>query len=515
MSELAWVLAIKIDSTTVATSSADAGEQIAAVDLGSNSFHLIISQRQGDRWQPLDRIKETVRLARGLQTNGQLAATTKKNALACLARFNQMLRGLRSDQVRVVGTHTLRKLRHSKQFLKKSQQALGHRIEIISGREEARLIYLGVAYSLEPSAGNRLVIDIGGGSTEIITGQGYKPKLIESLGIGCVQVSKYYFDDILSLSRFQKAEQMAIQQVSEHQTAFQSEGWDTVVGASGTIQAILALGQHLGVFTYEVTKNALDEVIKAVLAVQSATQLTAALHVAPERAAILPGGLAILSALFKSLQVDTMAVSDGALREGLLQDLMGRQSQRDTRERTIANIAERYHVDWQHGQQVQQTAIALLEQVKVAWRLEHNHYEQLLRWGSLTHELGLDIAHHHHHKHGSYLLRYMDLPGFSMADQEQLAVLVKAHRHKLSIQQFQGAEATGLIMRLALLLRLAVLMHRNRGLAEAPKLGAKAIRQALVLRLPEGWLQEHPLTALDLNQEIALWRQIDFTLTIQ
>lgn len=455
-----------------------------------------------------------MRLARGLQENGQLEATTIENALACLVRFNQMLRGLRPDHIRVVGTHTFRQLKQSKQFFKQAWQALGRRIEIISGREEARLIYLGAACSLEPGPGNRLVIDIGGGSTEIIIGQGFKPKLVESLGIGCVHMSKTYFDNTLNLSRFRKAEQMAIQQISEHQKTFQSEGWDAVVGTSGTIQAILALGQHLGAFAYEVTQDTLDEVIAAMLAAKSVARLTAALNVAPERAAVFPGGLAILSALFKSLQLDAMVVSDGALREGLLQDLMGRQSQNDIRERTIANITERYHVDWQHSQQVQQTAIALLKQVKVAWCLGHNHYKQLLRWASLTHELGMDIAHHHYHKHSSYLLRYMDLPGFSMADQEQLAALVKAHRHKLSMQQFQTVEAADLIMRLALLLRLAVLIHRQRSLAQAPKLVAKTASQALALHLPEGWLQEHPLTALDLSQEIAIWSQINFTLTV-
>jgi exopolyphosphatase / guanosine-5'-triphosphate,3'-diphosphate pyrophosphatase len=492
----------------------DSENQLAALDLGSNSFHLIVAQHQNGRIQVLDRLKEMVRLAAGLDANDRLSRAAMDRGVECLSRFAQRLQHLSADNVRVVGTNTLRKARNGWEFISRAEQVIGHPIEIISGREEARLIYQGVCYAMGPAADRRLVIDIGGGSTELILGRGYDPELIDSLYIGCVSMSERFFGDgELKAPRFAAAELAARQELEPVETLYRRRGWDTVIGTSGTINAINDVAIQLG-HSDGVTANALNDITKALTSAKHSSNLALG-GLVSERVPVFPGGVAILRAIFDGLAIDRVRVSSGALREGLLQDLIGRVGHEDVREHSVADLARRYHVDLSHAANVAETAQTLFAQVAPAWNLDEEH-ERLLRWSATLHEIGMDVSHSQYHKHGHYLLQYMDLAGFSQTEKLRLALVVRAHRRKFPQLEFAAAdddERTPLI-RLAILLRLAVVLRRNRSgeALPAPQLDAEPTR--LTLKFPDGWLDGHPLTRLDLEQEAEFLAAIPFTLKV-
>lgn len=505
------------------TPAGDTEQPYAALDLGSNSFHLIVAYDHGDRLQVVDRHKETVRLAEGLTADNSLAPTVAARALACLKRLGQRIRDLPAANVRVVGTNTLRKARDSQDFIDAAEQALGHRVEIIGGREEARLIYLGVSHSLEPLEDNaevRLVVDIGGGSTELILGRQFQPHLMESLHMGCVSMSATHFPDgRLRQVQFDHARNIARQELEVIEEIFRARGWDTAIGASGTLQAvhdaILELTGERGISTdglralerHLVQTGHIDDIdLESIDA---------------ERAPVLPGGLAITTAVLDALEVDSMTVSDGALREGLLHDILGRVHAHDIRETTVADLMRRYHVDTDHARRVATTVAKILEQV--SWDLAENlaggrptdqgavddarsadslsgpAAARLLRWGALLHEIGMDIAHSQYHKHGGYLLDNMDLPGFSRPEQHNLSMLVRCHRRKFPIGELKGSPS---LIALCALLRLAVVLHRGRSENALPAFWVAPTGDGEVrLTFPRRWLAEHPLTRLDLEQE--------------
>lgn len=476
----------------------DASKQtFAALDLGSNSFHLIVAIDQGERLQVVDKHREMVRLAEGLGDRQELSPATSRRALACLERLGQRLRELPARNVRVVGTNALRKARNSRSFVRRAEKALGHRIEIISGREEARLIYLGVSHSLEDDLDSRLVVDIGGGSTEIILGRRFQPRLMESLFIGCVGLSDRFFPDgTITQSAMEDAERAARQELGAVEQIFLARGWDTAIGASGTVLAICGVAEtETG--AKEITADGLRQIRTRVLEAGHVDRLEFE-AVGVERAPVFPGGVAILSAVFESLRIERMSVSDGALREGLLHDLLGRVHDEDIRDRTVRDLAKRYHIDHDHAGRVSRTAGKLLEQVGPGWGLADPDLAAILRWGATLHEIGLDIAHTQYHKHGGYLLDNMDLPGFSRPEQHQVSLLVRAHRRKFPTEDFADAED---ILRLCVLLRIAVVLHRGRTDARLPSFGISARGHTVRLWLPGKWLQAHPLTQLDLKQE--------------
>ncbi|MYD97570.1 MAG: Ppx/GppA family phosphatase, partial [Gammaproteobacteria bacterium] len=465
------------------TQASDTDQPYAALDLGSNSFHLIVAYDHGDRLQVVDRHKETVRLAEGLTADNSLAPSVVARALACLKRLGQRVRDLPPANVRVVGTNTLRKARDSQDFIDAAEQALGHRVEIIGGREEARLIYLGVSHSLEPledSAEVRLVVDIGGGSTELILGRQFQPHLMESLHMGCVSMSATHFQDgRLEQVRFDHARNIARQELEVIEEIYRARGWDTAIGASGTLlavhDAILELTGERGI-----TPDGLRALERHLVQTGHIDDIDLE-SIDAERAPVLPGGLAITSAIVDALGVDSMTVSDGALREGLLHDLLGRVHAHDIRETTVADLMRRYHVDTDHARRVATTVAKILEQV--SWDLAENlaggrtdsngvvddadssgslsgpAAARLLRWGALLHEIGMDIAHSQYHKHGGYLLDNMDLPGFSRPEQHNLSMLVRCHRRKFPIEELKGSPS---LIALCVLLRLAVVLHRGR-----------------------------------------------------
>ncbi len=491
---------------------------IAAVDLGSNSFHMVVARPVNGHLNVLDRLREPVRLASGLDATGELDAAAQQRAIACLERFGQRLRDMHPGSVRAVGTNTLRKARNSDAFLEAAAAALGHPIEVISGLEEARVIYLGVSHSLPGSPGQRLVMDIGGGSTELIIGEGFEPIYMESLYMGCVSLSQAWFSDgAISAKAMRRAEIAAGQELQAIEQDYRRLGWVGAVGSSGTIRAVGEVLQAMGWSDIGITLPALQRLREAMIGAGHVSRLDALQGLPPERAAVFPGGVAILIATFAALGIERMEVSDGALREGLLYDLMGRIRHEDVRSRTISVLKERYHVDKAQAQRVHDTALYALHQVMHAWQLEDECVANLLEWAARLHEIGLAVAHSGYHKHGAYLLEFSDMPGFSRQEQKALAVLVRSHRRKFSTAVFRILPETQRerLMRLAILLRLAVLLHRSRADIPLPPFHLEVDGKSINLRFPAGWLELHPLTQADLAQEAEMLKEGKFKLMFE
>jgi len=489
---------------------------VAAVDLGSNSFHLIVARVGPGEVRILDRLKEMVRLAGGLRPDRTLEPTTEEDALACLERFGQRIRELAAPRVRAIGTNTLRRLRDANGFLARAEAALGHPIEVVSGVEEARLIYVGVAHSLAPDPEtDRLVIDVGGGSTELILGHGERPVRMESLAVGCVGLSREHFGGgALTAEGLNAARIAARQELEPLEQAFRTRVWGEAVGASGTVRAAAQVLEKAGWAEGEVTSEGLRRLESSLVEHGSTTALEGLPGLDSDRAPVFPGGVAILRALFEGLGIERLQVADGALREGLLHDLMGRLGDEDIRESSTRVLAERFHAEPDQAQRVSVTALALLEQAAPAWGLDHDWAEPYLRWAAQLHEIGLDIAHSGYHKHGAYVVGHADLLGFTRQEQALLAALVRAHRRKLPTgvlaelpERWRDPAA-----RLAILLRLAVLLHRNRSAEPLPELTLQAQGDELALAFPAGWLEDHPLTRADLEEEAKRLSAADLTL---
>lgn len=489
---------------TVPTASEAAASTVAAVDLGSNSFHMVVARPVNGHLTVVDRLREPVRLAAGLGSDNRLDVEAQQRAIACLERFGQRLRDMPPGGVRAVGTNTLRKARGSDAFLDRAAAALGHSIEIISGLEEARLIYLGVSHSLPDVQGRRLVMDIGGGSTELIIGERFEPFCMDSLYMGCVSVSQAFFaDGAISAKAMRRAEIAAGQELQGVQNSYRGNGWAEAVGSSGTIRAVRDVVRTMGWSETGITLPALKRLREVLIEAGHVGRLDGLQGLPPERAPVFPGGVAILHATFEALGIEHMGVSDGALREGLLYDLMGRIRHEDVRERTIAALSERYHADRAQAQRVARTGHEALQQVAAAWQLEDECAASLMSWAAQLHEIGLAVAHSGYHKHGAYLLEFSDMPGFSRQEQRLLALLVRTHRRKFSTALFKDLfeSQRERVMRLAILLRLAVLLHRSRADTPLPSFTLYAEGKTLTLSFPSGWLDQHPLTQADLAQE--------------
>ncbi len=452
----------------------------------------------------IDRLREMVRLAEGVDEDGRLDKVVAARALACLQRFGQRIADMHADGVRVVGTNALRRARRKQSFLERAREAIGHPIEIIAGREEARLIYSGVAHTLPLDAGRRLVIDIGGGSTELIIGQGFEPLELESLHLGCVTMSAGHFaDGKLSARRFAQARVAAQQELEPIQMAYRARGWDTVAGSSGTVRAIFEALRELDPQCTAITLSGMEKLIELLIRAGS-NRLIPLATVNEERRTVFAGGLVILTEVFAQLGIRQMRVADGAMREGLLFDMMGRYTAEDARERTVRSMQQRYHVDLAQATRVEETAVEFLEQVRDAWQLDDPLAELALRWAARLHEIGLDVAHSGYHRHGAYLLENADMPGFAHEEQLLLARLVGAHRRKLVLEGVDDLIPPWdqLAERLILLLRLAVLLHRNRSGASLPALTLTPRGRTLELRFRLRALRDHPLTSADLQQEV-------------
>ncbi|MBL8518963.1 MAG: exopolyphosphatase [Betaproteobacteria bacterium] len=482
---------------------------LAAVDLGSNSFHLEIARVVDDHLYPLDAHKQTVRLGGGVTADKRIEAKTAARALDALRLFAERLRGLPPEAVRVVGTNALRMALNAKDFIREAEATLGFPIEIIAGREEARLIYLGVAHSLPAVPHNRLVIDIGGGSTEFIIGHALKPKLTESLYMGCVSFSNRFFPDGRADKKaFKQAELAARREIETITTRFQKVGWKETIGSSGTAKALAAILHENGQSDGAITPGGLEWLRNQASKAGGFAHLELP-GVRPERVPVLPGGLAIMTAIFEELGLKRMQVADTALRTGVLYDLMGRAHHTDVRDATVEQFAKRYHADAVQAGRVRELALRFLHQMRPGLdpKRDDNDYRLLrdLEWAARLHEIGTSIAQSAFHKHSAYILANADMPGFSRSEQAELSQLVLAQRGKLNkvaalLQDDRDFRD------LVCCLRLAVLLFRSRRALETKLFSVRRETGGYVLGIASGWLAEHGLTEYGLRAEADEWR---------
>jgi exopolyphosphatase/guanosine-5'-triphosphate,3'-diphosphate pyrophosphatase len=493
----------------------EAGEDtiVAAVDLGSNSFHLLIARIEGSGFQIIDKLREPVRLAAGLDADGAIDQAARERALECLARFGQRLRGLPSEQVRAVGTNTWRDAVNADKVIPDAENALGHPIEIISGVEEARLIYAGVVHGLTGEQSRRLVADIGGGSTEIIAGHLAQPRLMESLPLGCVTLSEHFFPDgQMGEKAWRAALLHAEREVEPYADLFMSQQWQHAIGASGTVRAIQKVLEAQGWSGFSITREGLKRLCETLRTSKSAKRLKLK-GLSARRRDVLPGGTVILAALFEVLGIDSMDVSDAALREGLLLDFAERREHRDIRAQSVRMMAERFGVDLEQAERVAVTATLLLASF-VRESPEVEPLSAYLDWAARLHEIGLGVSHAGYHKHGAYIVENADLMGFSRAEQALVAALIRSHRGRLNLDVFESLpprfRKAGRL--LAIALRLAVLLHRGRKATSPVRPRAESAPSSLTLEFPPGWLDEHPLTATDLMEEARALKVVKFKL---
>lgn len=483
-------------------------EHVAAVDMGSNSFRLQVGRVVGHQIYPLDALKEPVRLAAGLTADKRLDAKAQRRGLAALARFGERLRGFAPEAVRAVATNTLRVARNAAEFLAQAEAALGFPIEIISGREEARLIYLGVAHTLPNRHMRHLVVDIGGGSTEFIIGRNIEPILLESLYMGCVGYSLRYFPDgRIDKRNMKEAELAARRELQAIEHAYRDTGWDLAIGSSGTAKAICDLLESNGFAAGTITREGLERLRQRLVSAGHAAK--AGLDgMRPDRVPVLPGGVAIMSAVFKALGLEEMVYSEGALRLGVLYDLLGRYHHEDMREATVMRFLERYEVDRAQAARVATTALKLYQQLRPQEDCESSYAAQMLVWAARLHEVGVSIAHSGYHKHSAYILANADMPGFSRRDQALLSRLVLAHRGKLERVKPLSPDAPE--WPLIFCLRIAALLHRARDDAPLPELQARFNQKGFELSLVRQWLDDAPLTAATLDEEVGQWASVGF-----
>ena len=493
--------------------SSPISETFAAVDLGSNSFHMVVAKLEDGQVRIIDRIRDMVRIASGLDDNNNLTEEATEKALESLRQLGQRIREIPRTNVKAVGTNTLRLARNGKDFIRRARTALGHNIDIISGQEEARLVFIGVAHSVYNHDGSSLVIDIGGGSTEIIIGKGFQPRVAESLYMGCVNVSQRFFPDgKITGRRMREAVLFARTELETIETGYRRIGWDTALGSSGTIRAIADIAVAQGWCESGVSRNAVETLRKRLIAAGHYDKLYVE-ELSDRRKPVLAGGLAILNAIIEALDLDHIQISDGALREGILYELIGRYRNQDIRKTTVADIAGRYVVDQEQADKVAGAAEALFDQVRKRWRFDDADRDTLL-WSAQLHEIGLAIAHAQYHRHGAYLLSNSDMPGFSHQEQQNLSLLVRAHRRKFPVLEFDQAilDNREKVLHLAILLRLSCVMNRSRSYTAPPDVKANAGTDSLSLKFPGGWLDNHALTRADLEAEAVYLEAIEFTL---
>lgn len=479
------------------------GDLLAAIDLGSNSYHMIIARYLLGQLRVVDRLRETVRMADGLDAKGGLSEQAQQRALACLARFGQRIRDLPDVRVRALATNTVRKLRDPRAFLVAAEAALGHPVEVVSGREEARLIYLGVAHAQPPKPGQRrLVIDIGGGSTEFIIGSSFLPIERESLQAGCIASTRRFFPDgKLSRKRWRDALNTIGAEFQSISSRYRALGWDEAVGSSGTHKAISEICQKMKLSKGAITAQALPQLRDALLQARHIDQIDLP-GLSDDRRPIIAGGVLVLEAAFRSLALEKLSVSKAAMREGILYDLLGRHGDNDMRDASVAALCQRYGIDTVQAARVEETVLRLFDQVAGPWQLEADD-AQMLRWAARLHEIGLVISHNGYHTHGAYLLEHSDIAGFSRQEQQMLAALVRSHRRNVSRHAFEALPDRLLVTarRLSMLLRLAVLLHRSHEADPISQLELLVDEDSITLQLDPGYLSTRPLLQADLLGE--------------
>ena len=484
---------------------------LAAVDLGSNSFRLQVARVENDQLYMLDGLREAVRLAAGLTPDKRLDQPSQQRALECLHRFGERLRGLPREAVRAVGTNSLRVAKNAPEFLKQAEAALGFPIEVIAGREEARLIYLGVAQGLPHSEERRMVMDIGGGSTEFIIGQGLQPIHLESLYMGCVSYSARFFaDGKLTKSSLKQAELAARNELQSIVSEYAHGHWEVALGSSGTARVLTDVLEQNGYSESGITREGLEK-LRARMLEAGDMELLDLPGMKPDRVPVFPGGFAIMYAAFCELGIEHMRPALGALREGVLYDLLGRFTHNDMREATVRQFMRRYHVDQAQAARVRTLAGQLAAQF-IDDHVDEDDL-QLLAWACDLHEIGISVAHSGYHKHSAYILANADMPGFSRRAQQRLSLLALAHRGGLEKARVQLNEwqVTAHVMAL----RLAALFYRNRSDVVLPVMQGRFSGTKFNLRLSADWLAQNPLTEAALRDEAKQWKGLGISLQIE
>ncbi|ACY83927.1 exopolyphosphatase [Edwardsiella piscicida] len=487
-------------------------QEIAAVDLGSNSFHMVIARVVNGALQVLGRLKQRVHLADGLDQHQCLSEESMARGLACLALFAERLQGFPAENVCIVGTHTLRQANNAQEFLKRAAKVIPYPIEIISGHEEARLIFMGVAHT-QPEKGRKLVIDIGGGSTEMVIGEDFDPILVESRRMGCVSFAQQFFTGgVISAAGFQRARLAAAQKLENMAWQYRIQGWSAALGASGSIKAayevLVAMGEKDGLLTPARLAMLCDEVLR-----YDHVDRLRLPGLSEDRRQVFVPGLAILCGVFDALAIKQLRLSDGALREGVLYEMEGRFRHQDIRSRTALSLAEHYNIDREQAQRVQASAQQLYAQWMVQNpRLVHPQLEALLNWAAALHEVGLSINHSGMQRHSAYILQNTNLPGFTQEQQLMLATLVRCQRKALRLEElprftlFKKKQYLPLIQ----ILRLATLLNNQRQSTAPPAtLQLETHGFQWVLRFPSHYLRQNSLVQLDVEKEQAYWRSVD------
>jgi len=508
------------DAMLAATSSSHTrmqnGSLLAAVDLGSNSFRLEIGRLDHGQIHRTEYIKETVRQGSGLDEARNLTPEAMERGWDCLARFAERLDGFRRSQVRAVATQTLREARNRDAFLSRAHQVLGFPIDVISGREEARLIYQGVAHLLPQSDERRLVVDIGGRSTELILGRAFDARVMESYRVGSVAWSMRYFaDGQFTGSAFGDAEVAARALLDEALGPYAPGSWDVAYGSSGTIGAVAdvlaAAGWDAGVVTLE----GLEWLKQKLLAVRTVDKLRMD-GLREDRRAVIGGGLSVLRAVFDLLGIDSMQPAQGALRHGVLYDLLDREhGDTDLRTATVQRLAARFDVDAAQAERVGRVACGLftgLRRGDDTAGAESARQERKLSWAARLHEIGSAISHSDYHKHGAYILENADAPGFAQRELHRLGLLVLGQRGKL--RKLEAHFSDELFVAQLLCLRLAVILCHARRDPDVSGMQLSLTGRAFTIKLPQAWLDTYPQSAYLLRQEAAAWQKTDWSLRL-
>ncbi len=489
------------------------GTHLAAVDLGSNSFRLEIGRLDHGLIQRTEYLKETVRQGNGLDAERNLSQDAMQRGWDCLARFGERLSGFRKNQVRAVATQTLREARNRDVFIKRAQQVLGFPIEVIPGREEARLIYQGVAHLLPQSSERRLVIDIGGRSTEMVLGQGLQAHTMESWRVGSVAWSMTYFaQGVFTAAAFKAAEVAAKAVLEDAVNAFDPRHWDTAYGSSGTVGAVSDVLAAAGWPADQITRDGLDWLLDRLLKAQSAERIKLE-GLKEDRRAVVGGGVSVLRALMDLLGIETLHTAQGALRHGVLYDLLDREEDHtDLRGKTVQSLTEKFGVDKPHAQRVSRVARQLLPMLNQRSSEEFNRSQRKLNWAAQLHEIGGHISHQEPHRHGAYILAHADAPGFSMDELQRLSLLVLGHRGKLRKLE-ADFEDIGFVQQL-LVLRLAVILCHARRDPECQGLQLRQNAKTFELKHSSDWALRFPQSMHLLREEADAWQKTPYVLQL-
>jgi exopolyphosphatase/guanosine-5'-triphosphate,3'-diphosphate pyrophosphatase len=489
---------------------------LAAVDLGSNSFHMVVARELAGQPEIIDKVRDRVAIAEGLSPGGRLDAVAQARALACLERFRERLASVPDERRRAVGTATFRKLRDGGEFLARAEHALGMPIEVLPGREEARLVYLGVAHAVGDLDGRRLVVDIGGASTECILGEEFDSYREDSLAMGCVTWSRRFFPGgMVTRDGMARAELAARSELEPVVDRYRKGRWDHAIGSSGTIRTIGKMLEAQRWSDGHVTQEGLDRLTGMLIELRRPESFDLP-ELRPDRRGVIGGGIAVLRAIFSELKIETMRTSKGALREGVLYDLLGRMRDEDIREASVRRFSERFSADMEHAERVRRTTLSLLRSVEGSIQVTRED-RQLLGWAALLHGIGLAVSYSGYHKHGAYLVENADLAGFSRQDRHQLALLLRCQRHTLRPELLAGLPGERMLAMRSLLppFRLALCLHRDRSARDPvlPELRYSGSR--VRLSFPPGWLDEHPLTRTDLEEERSLLAPMGIVLEVR